>query len=246
MMALGAGQGGRPPQSPSLTPGGRAVRLAVYRTFADQGQPPSAAGLAAQTGLPEAGVRTALRQLHEAHAIVLAPAGDAVRMAHPFSAAPMGFVVTAEGPGPAGYPGDRMWWGGCAWDSFGIGAALGEPVEIRTRCPGCGRGLELRAGRDGPPGPDLAVHVPVPARRWWDDVVGTCLNIRLFCSPAHVDAWARPPHPVGQVVPSAVMWRLAQVWYGDRLDPDWSPRPTAAAQQALGQCGLTGDFWQLP
>ena len=244
MTGRSAGPGGRPPR---LSPAGRAVRLAIYRTFAGQGQPPSVAGLAAQTGLPEADVRTALRQLHEAHAIVLAPAGDAVRMAHPFSAAPMGFVVTAEGPGPAGYPGDRMWWGGCAWDSFGIGAALGEPVEIRTLCPGCGRALELRAGRDGPPGPDLVVHVPTPARRWWDDVVGTCLNIRLFCSPAHVDAWAQAgPRPVGQAVPSAVMWRLAQVWYGDRLDPGWSPRPTAAAQQLLGQCGLTGDFWQLP
>lgn len=230
-----------------LSRAGRAVRLAVYRAFADQGQAPSVAGLAAQTGLPEAEVRTALRQLHEAHAIVLAPAGDAVRMAHPFSAAPMGFVVTAGGPGPAGYPGDRMWWGGCAWDSFGIGAALGEPVDIRTLCPGCGRALELRAGRGGPPGPDLAVHVPIPARRWWDDVVGTCRSIRLFCSPAHVGAWAQAgPHPVGQVVPSAVMWRLAQVWYGNRLDPAWSPRPAAAAQQLLGQCGLTGDFWQLP
>jgi hypothetical protein len=42
------------------------------------------------------------------------------------------------------------------------------------------------------------------------------------------------------------MWRLAQVWYGDRLDPDWSPRPLDAAQQLLEGCGLTGDFWQLP
>jgi Alkylmercury lyase len=167
-------------------------------------------------------------------------------MAHPFSAAPMGFVVTAEGQGPAGYAGDRMWWGGCAWDSFGIGAALGEPVTIRTLCPGCGRTLELDAGQAGPPGQDLAGHLPRPARRWWDDVVGTCQNIRLFCSPAHVDAWARSgPHPVGQVIPAAVMWRLAQVWYGDRLDPGWSPRPLDEAQQLLEGCGLTGDFWQL-
>jgi Alkylmercury lyase len=173
-------------------------------------------------------------------------------MAHPFSAAPMGFVVTAEGPGPSGYAGDRMWWGGCAWDSFGIGAALGEPVGIRTRCPGCARALELRAEPAGSPGPDpaelagLGVRLPAPARRWWDDVVGTCTNIRLFCSPAHADAWASAAsRPVGHVIPAVVMWRLAQVWYGDRLDPDWSPRPAAAAQQLLDQCGLTGDFWRL-
>jgi hypothetical protein len=42
------------------------------------------------------------------------------------------------------------------------------------------------------------------------------------------------------------IWRLAQTWYGNRLDPDWSPRPTAAAQQLLDQCGLVGGFWRLP
>jgi hypothetical protein len=228
-------------------PAERAVRVAIYRAFAEQGRPPSVAELAGQTGLAEAGVGDALARLHDAHAIVLKPAGDAVRMAHPFSAAPMGFVVGADGPGQSGYPGDRMWWGGCAWDSFGIGAALGEPVLIRTRCPGCGRDLAVRAGPDQPPGEDLAVHIPYPAARWWDDVVGTCSNIRMFCIPAHVDVWARAgARPVGRVVPSATMWRLAQPWYGDRLDPGWSPRPAAAAQQLLTRCGLTGEFWRLP
>jgi hypothetical protein len=230
-----------------LTRPERAVRLAIYRSFAGQGRPPSIAEIAAVTGLAATGVRDAMQNLHDAHAIVLTPAGDAVRMAHPFSAAPMGFVVGAEGTGPAGYAGDRMWWGGCAWDSFGIGAALGEPVVIRTRCPGCGRDLVLRTGPDQPPGQDLVVHIPWEARRWWDDVVATCGNIRLFCGPSHVDAWARSgSYPVGQVIPAVTMWRLAQTWYGDRLDPDWSPRPAAAAQQLLERCGLAGRAWQLP
>ena len=91
------------------------------------------------------------------------------------------------------------------------------------------------------------MHIPCQASRWWDDVVATCSNIRLFCEPAHVDAWARSgSHAVGQVIPSVTMWRLAQTWYGNRLDPDWSPRPTSAAQQLLEQCGLVGDFWRLP
>jgi hypothetical protein len=234
--------------APALTPAVGAVRLAIYRGFAGQGRPPSVAELAATTGLAESGVRAALRDLHDAHAIVLTPSGDAVRMAHPFSAAPMGFVVGADGAGPAGYDGERMWWGGCAWDSFGIGAALGEPVTIRTRCPGCGRDLTVRAGPAQPPEGDHAVHIPGPARGWWDDVVATCSHIRLFCGRSHVGAWARtgPPHPVGRVIPAETMWRLSQSWYGDRLDPDWAPRPAAAAQDQLRRCGLTGDFWRLP
>jgi hypothetical protein len=229
-----------------LTGAERAVRLAIYRSFAGQGRPPSAAEVAAETGLAEAAVKDAMRSLHEAHAIVLTPAGDAVRMAHPFSAAPMGFVVGASGTGPAGYAGDRMWWGGCAWDSFGIGAALGEPVVIQTRCPGCGGDLVLRAGPDQQPDRDPVVHIPCAASRWWDDVVATCSNIRLFCEPSHVGAWAGSgPHPVGQIIPSATMWRLAHTWYGNRLDPGWAPRPVSAAQQLLEQCGLVGDFWRL-
>jgi Alkylmercury lyase len=223
----------------------RAVRLAVYRAFADQGRPPSVAELAGETGLAEGDVRSSLKDLHDAHAIVLTAAGDAVRMAHPFSAAPMGFVVSADGEAATGYAGDRMWWGGCAWDSFGIGAALRETVVIRTRCPGCGTALTIRAGRDRPPEQDLVVHVRWPASRWWDDVVAACTNIRLFCSAAHVEAWARAGHPVGAVITSAAMWRLAQPWYGNRLEPGWSPRPVADAQQILEQCGLSGEFWQL-
>jgi len=229
----------------------RAVRLAIYRGFASQGRPPSVAELAGQTGLAETAVRASLRHLHDAHAIVLTPAGDAVRMAHPFSAAPMGFVVSAEGRGPAGYAGDRMWWGGCAWDSFGIGAALGEPVVIRTQCPGCGRGLTVRAGPAQPPEPGLVVRIPCPASRWWDDVVSTCANIRLFCDGSHAEAWTQQqdaraaPRPAGRIISADTMWRLAQPWYGDRLDPDWSARTAAAAQCLLTQAGLTGDFWQL-
>ena len=229
-----------------LSASDRAVRLVIYRAFAGQGRPPSVSEMAAETGLTVGGVKDTLRNLHDAHAVVLTPAGDAVRMAHPFSAAPMGFVVGADGPGPAGYSGDRMWWGGCAWDSFGIGAALGEPVVIRTRCPGCDRDLVVRAGPVQPPGPDLAVHIQREASRWWDDVVSTCTNIRLFCNPSHVESWARAgSHPVGEVIPSVAMWQLAQTWYGDRLDPDWSVRPIAAAQRLLEQCGLSGGFWRL-
>jgi len=230
----------------------RAVRLATYRGFAGQGRPPSVAELAAETGLAETAVRAAFRHLHDAHAIVLVPAGDAVRIAHPFSAAPMGFVVSAEGRGPAGYAGDRMWWGGCAWDSFGIGAALGEPVAIRTHCPGCGRGLTVRAGPAQPPEPELVVRIPCPASRWWDDVVSTCANIRLFCDGSHVETWKQqetarhPSRPDGRIISAVTMWRLAQPWYGNRLDPDWSPRTAAAAQRLLTQAGLTGGFWQLP
>lgn len=220
----------------------RAVRAAVFQTFAEEGRAPSPGELATLVHADVGEVRGALEELHALHALVLAPAGDAIRMAHPFSAAPMGFVLRGSG--------DRLWWGGCAWDSFGIVAAVGERLDIATTCPECHAELHYAASPTEPPtgaGEGVVVRVPSPAREWWDDVVAACTHIRAFCSRDHVDAWVARTHAApGDVVALEALWALAQPWYGDRLDPEWEPHPREANQALLEQHGLTGDFWRLP
>ena len=224
-----------------MTREARAVRGAVYATFAREGRAPSVRELARSLGLDPGAVEAALRELHELHAIVLTADGDALRMAHPFSAWPMGFVVRA---------GDRLWWGGCAWDSFGIVAALGERLEISTTCPACGTELRYAASPTEPPSgaPDGAViRLPRPAAEWWENVVATCTDIRAFCSPEHVSQWrGRTGAAEGYVTDLETLWRLAIPWYGDRLDPEWEPHTRAHNQALLDECGLTGPFWALP
>jgi hypothetical protein len=226
------------------------VRRAVYTSFAERGLPPSPAALGGELDLDGSVVAQALRSLHDAHALVLTDAGDAIRMAHPFSAAPMGYVVTAAGTqAGTGYEGDRAWWGGCAWDSLGIGAALREQVTVTTHCPFCRTELTFSADPTTPP--DLAravARIPWPARDWWEDVVATCSNIRTFCDREHLERWtaAHPERSTGAAVPLEQLWALAQPWYGDRLDPNWAPRPREASQRILADVGLTGDFWALP
>lgn len=145
-----------------------------------------------------------------------------MRMAHPFSAAPMAFVVS-----PADGGDDRRWWGGCAWDSFGISAALDLDVLIDTACPACTGRLRVACGPDLSPGPELAVWIPRPAAQWWDDVVATCTAIRLFCSAAHAADWQRRAGAEGgRAVAAEIMWRLARPWYGDRLAPGYTPHAT--------------------
>lgn len=207
------------------------LRRLVFETLAETGSAPSPAECAARLGVDAQAVRHGLRLLHDAHALVLNEHGDAVRMAHPFSTAPMGFVVSH---------GDRMWWGGCTWDSFGISAALRLDVRIDTRCPGCGAELRMDVGPDRPPAQSWVAHLPRPARAWWDDVVDTCSRIRTYCSPGHVKDLT------GQAVPITGLWRLAQPWYGDRLDPGYRPRPVAESQRLLEEAGFTGEFWRLP
>jgi hypothetical protein len=221
-----------------VTGDARAIRASVYATFAREGRPPSPSELSASLGLPPAAVDAALRELHDMHAIVLTEAGDGVRMAHPFSAWPMGFVLRT---------GDRFWWGGCAWDSFGIVAALRERVEILTVCPSCGAELRYAASESSPPDAELVVRLPRPAAEWWEDVVATCTNIRAFCSPEHVEEWrAGEGAAPGYVTDLETLWRLALPWYGDRLDPAWEPHTREHNQSLLDECGLTGPFWALP
>ena len=47
-------------------------------------------------------------------------------------------------------------------------------------------------------------------------------------------------------VPVLTLWQLAQPWYGDRLEPDWTPQPTSVRQRLLDDVGLASPFWRLP
>jgi hypothetical protein len=85
-------------------------------------------------------------------------------MANPFSAVPTPFLVEAAG---------KTWYANCAWDAFGICAALHEDGRIRTACADCGERIVIHV-RDGKPDDtSLLFHCLVPASHWWDDIVYT-------------------------------------------------------------------------
>jgi hypothetical protein len=66
----------------------------------------------------------------------------------------------------------------------------------------------------------------------------------LFRSEAHVQRWLGDRQP-GVSVPIATLARLAEAWWGDRLDPDWHPHTRERNQAILDRLGLTGPFWRL-
>jgi hypothetical protein len=137
------------------------LRNLTYRRFVELGRAPTAAELAADLDVPETDVLAGWRRLHDDHAIVLDADGSALLMANPFSAVPTDHRVEAAG---------RSWFANCAWDAFGIGAALGVDCDIRTSCPDCGESIDV-AVRDARPDDDsLVFHVLVPAARWWADI----------------------------------------------------------------------------
>lgn len=232
----------RQDRDPMSAPESRRVRDLVYETFAAEGRAPSIAELARRTESTPDRVQRLLRELAEAHALVLNTDGDAVRMAHPFTSAPMAFVLT-----PVDGRDDRRWWGGCAWDSFGISAALNLEVRIDTTCPHCAEHHSFHAGPSTPPPEGLVVRFPRPAAEWWDDVVETCTMIRLFCTRDHAERWTAEQAPgCGYVASAGAVWDLAKVWYGDRLDPDFRPHTRSHNQALLAERGFAGEFWNLP
>jgi hypothetical protein len=68
---------------------------------------------------------------------------------------------------------ERDWYANCAWDAYGIPAALGVDGHISSSCPDCGESIEIDVvARASVPDRDV-VHLLLPARRWWDDIVFT-------------------------------------------------------------------------
>ena len=135
------------------------LRNRTYAAFVELGRAPSAGELG-----DEEQVRAGWRQLHKAHALVLNPATDEIRMANPFSAVPTAYRVHAAG---------RWWYGNCAWDALGILSALKVDGRIESSCPDCGEPYSVEIVDQEVDDARLLFHCLVPAAHWWDDIVFT-------------------------------------------------------------------------
>jgi len=75
---------------------------------------------------------------------------------------PTAYRVQADG---------RSWYANCAWDAFGICAALHVDGRIETACPDCGDAVTVEVHDQRPDDASLLFHCLVPAAHWWDDIV---------------------------------------------------------------------------
>ncbi len=140
------------------------VKLAIYRQFADTGRRPSAVEVAELTGSTHKDVLAAFHRLCAQRVLVLEDEGESIRMAAPFSGIPTQHVVESEG---------TQYYANCAWDAFGIPAALQRSAVVSSRCEESKTPLIMEIGVDGPPPSDWLFHCPIPAVGWWEDVVFT-------------------------------------------------------------------------
>lgn len=141
------------------------VRAQIYAHFVATARAPLAADLARHFGRPVGEIEAALGALDAQHALFLEPGTHTIRIANPFSAVPTGFEVEAFG---------RNYWANCAWDAFGIPAALHAPeAVIRAQCAHSGAPLTLRLAGGEVVCAEEVIHFLVPFDRWYEDMVFT-------------------------------------------------------------------------
>ena len=134
------------------------LRNRTYALFVELGRAP----LPHELG-DEDEVVAAWRRLHDVRALVLEADGRRIRMANPFSAVQTPHRVHARG---------RWWYANCAWDAFGVLAALHEDGRVESSCPDCAEPIGIDVVGEEPQ-QDGVAHFVVRARHWWDDIVFT-------------------------------------------------------------------------
>jgi len=140
------------------------VKLAIYHHFAETARRPSPEEIAGRVQVDVPAVLDAYQRLRAQRVLVLEEGGASIRMAPPFSGVPTQHVAEVAG---------KRYFANCAWDVFGVVAALQEPGTVHSRCEQTGEPLRLAVSLGGPEPSDWLFHCAVPAAHWWDDIVFT-------------------------------------------------------------------------
>jgi hypothetical protein len=140
------------------------LRTAVYRHFAATGRSPALEEIGAAVGAATGEIQDGYRRLFAKRMLVPTRDLGSIRMAPPFSGVPTQHRVAVNG---------TEYFANCAWDAFGVVAALGGTGDVRSRCERTLEALELHLVPEGPAESAWRFHCVVPAAKWWDDIVFT-------------------------------------------------------------------------
>ena len=140
------------------------LRMAVYRHFALTGESPTVGIMCDCLGAADDEITEGYRRLYAKRLLVPAEDFASIRMAPPFSGVPAQHRAVVNG---------RSYFANCAWDAFGVVSALGGTGDVFSRCEHTLEPLTLHLAPEGPPMSPWVFHCPVPAARWWQDIVFT-------------------------------------------------------------------------
>jgi alkylmercury lyase len=101
------------------------------------------------------------------------------RWSRPAASAPAGHRLRLAG---------RQFWTWCAFDGIGIPAALDFDAVLDTRCPYCGRPIQVVIAAGRPPA-DSPVVGWLPGGPCGNIQADFCPAANLFCTEPHLAAW---------------------------------------------------------
>lgn len=170
------------------------------------GKEPNVSELTRTSELPLDRVREALRTLESCDCVAME--GERVRVAYPFTADDVPHeVVSSKGVARTC----------CAVDALGVGAMLGETVEIRSQCSYCGAPIRLR-GRDQFDGGEGAVVFIPPADAQQGKAIDVvCPSINFYCNLEHGRAQVGPWAERGRLISIAQAAEIGVAIFGDLL-----------------------------
>ena len=141
------------------------VKLSLYNTIATTGRIPDSSEVSSGTGFSIHDVEAAFQQLFQKRLLVLEPGTkNRIRMAPPFSGIETQHRVTIAG---------IQYYANCAWDAFGIAAALHQDADIDSTCGDCDESMFFQIQNQQPILQDSVIHFAVPAANWWKDIIYT-------------------------------------------------------------------------
>jgi hypothetical protein len=140
------------------------IRAFIYGHFAKTTHPPQVDETASYFALTSEQAAEAYEELQHRHAILLKPGTHEIQMAWPFSAVETPFKVRAN---------NQTYFANCAWDSFGIPAALHTDADIEAVCAQSGEPVRLSVTSGQIQGLATLVHFLIPFRDWYSDLPST-------------------------------------------------------------------------
>ena len=213
------------------------IRYEVYRFIFDNGYAPTVSQLSALLTTEGNKIEAGLKALADNHAIVLHPNSYDIWVAHPFALYPTLFWVKTK---------HKHWWGNCPWCSFGIASLTKTDTDIFTKLKGQDEPLLIEIRNTQVVQKNYVVNFPISASKFWNNIIYTCSMMLIFKNETQIDEWCKQHNkPKGEVLPIEQVWKLAQLWYGKYLDPDFKGKTKEWAEDIFAQIGLTSNFWKL-
>ena len=144
----------------------RDVRVTIAECIRERGAVPSRAEVADRVAAPAGDVALSFGRLAAARVMILRPGTTEILSFNPFASGPTDFQVRSGG---------REWTALCAWDAFGVAAALKDDGLVLGHCADiCGVPLEIRLAGEAVGALDgVVMQFALPARDWWKDIVFT-------------------------------------------------------------------------